>query len=165
MRTPTTVTPCAPTGIAGLGDRADNIPFTGLVSSRRQPHPGANIFRSSEPLGIVDCGHEGQSYDVADAGHGHQQAAHRVFRWPDCGNGHFDAADWLPPVNRCWFASRIVAVKRKYLLTVDRREAVALERVLSDSSSTDMVFANEALPARISAASTASLCIRASLDL
>ena len=78
---------------------------------------------------------------------------------------HFDAADWLPPVNRCWFASRIVAVKRKYLLTVDRREAVALERVLSDSSSTDMVFANEALPARISAASTASLCIRASLDL
>ena len=44
-------------------------------------------------------------------------------------------------MNRCWFAGRVVAVKRKYRLTVDRREAAALERVLSACRSTDMVFA------------------------
>ena len=25
-----------------------------------------------------------------------------------------DAADWLPPMNRCWFANRVVEVRRKY---------------------------------------------------
>ena len=51
-----------------------------------------------------------------------------------CGSGGkcaFDFAEWLPPLNRCWYAARIVAVKRAYALTVDRREAAALERVLS----------------------------------
>ena len=42
-----------------------------------------------------------------------------------------DAAEWLPEQNRCWFAARVVAVRRKYELTIDRREAGALERVLS----------------------------------
>ena len=37
-----------------------------------------------------------------------------------------DPAEWLPPMNRCWFAARVVAVKRTYGLTVDRREAAAL---------------------------------------
>ena len=57
------------------------------------------------------------------------------------GKCHHDAAEWLPPMNRCWFAGRIVAVKRKYGLTVDGREAAALESVLSTCGSTDMVFA------------------------
>ena len=71
-----------------------------------------------------------------------------VNRCGPAGKCHFDAADWLPPVNRCWFAGRIVAVKRKYRLTVDRLEAAALERVLSDCSSTDMVFATgQSMPA------------------
>ena len=52
-----------------------------------------------------------------------------------------DAGEWLPAMNRCWFAGRVVAVKRKYRLTVDRREADALERVLSACKSTAMVFA------------------------
>ena len=43
----------------------------------------------------------------------------------------YDAAQWLPPMNQCWFAARIVAVRLKYRLTVDRREADALDRVLS----------------------------------
>ena len=42
-----------------------------------------------------------------------------------------DAAEWLPNLNQCWFAARIVEVRRKYDLTIDRREAEALERVLS----------------------------------
>ena len=59
-----------------------------------------------------------------------------------CGSGGkcaFDFAEWLPPLNRCWYAARIVAVKRAYALTVDRREAAALERVLSSCDSTEMI--------------------------
>lgn len=41
------------------------------------------------------------------------------------------AGEWLPGVNRCWLAARVVAVKRKYRLTVDAREARALEGVWS----------------------------------
>lgn len=41
-----------------------------------------------------------------------------------------DAAEWLPARNRCWFAATIVAVRREYGLTIDRREAAALETVL-----------------------------------
>ena len=52
-----------------------------------------------------------------------------------------DAAGWLPPENKYWFASRAVEVRRKYGLTIDRREADALERVLSACSSTEMVVA------------------------
>ena len=44
-------------------------------------------------------------------------------------------------MNRCWFAGRVVAVKRKYGLTVDAREARALEGVLSGCASTRMVMA------------------------
>ncbi len=68
-------------------------------------------------------------------------AAPAVNRCGAAGKCGFDAGQWLPPMNRCWFAARVIAVKRKYRLTVDRREAAALERVLSGCSSTDMVFA------------------------
>ena len=51
-----------------------------------------------------------------------------------------DAAEWLPPENQCWFAARVVAVRCKYGLTIDRREADALERALSSCASTEMVI-------------------------
>ena len=41
-----------------------------------------------------------------------------------------DAAEWLPARNRCWFAATIVAVRREYGLTIDRREAAVLDAVL-----------------------------------
>ena len=47
-----------------------------------------------------------------------------------------DAAEWLPDRNRCWFAGRVLQVRRKYGLTIDRREAEALERVLAGCEST-----------------------------
>ena len=50
------------------------------------------------------------------------------------------AADWMPPMNRCWFANRVLQVRLKYGLTIDRREARALERVLSACSSTKLVL-------------------------
>ena len=59
-----------------------------------------------------------------------------------------DAWEWLPRVSRCWLAARVVAVKRKYRLTVDAREARALEGVLSRCASTAMMVAGgrEAAP-------------------
>ena len=49
-------------------------------------------------------------------------------------------------MNRCWFAARVIAVKRKYRLTVDPREAAALERVLSRCTSTEIVFTSSGGP-------------------
>ena len=74
-----------------------------------------------------------------------------------------DAAGWLPPMNRCWFAARVVAVKAKYGLSVDRREAAALERVLSGCESTELIVtavdagASEAPPRAASAPDALSL--------
>ena len=47
-----------------------------------------------------------------------------------------DAAQWAPLRNRCWFAARVVDVRRAYALTIDRREAAALERILASCEST-----------------------------
>ena len=52
--------------------------------------------------------------------------------------GAKDAADWVPKLNRCWFAHRVVEVRRKYQLTIDRREARALEKILSQCDSAKM---------------------------
>lgn len=51
----------------------------------------------------------------------------------------YDAAEWLPRLNRCWYAGKIIAVKQKYGLSVDRREAEALQQVLSQCQSTGMI--------------------------
>lgn len=48
-----------------------------------------------------------------------------------------DAADWLPPRNRCWFAERVRAVKAKYGLSVDAREQAALDSILAACSPDD----------------------------
>ena len=52
--------------------------------------------------------------------------------------GARDAAEWMPQRNRCWFAARVVAVRKRWGLTVDVREANALEAVLSGCSATDL---------------------------
>ena len=46
-----------------------------------------------------------------------------------------DAAEWLPERNRCWFAARVVEVRRAYDLTIDQHEAKVLERILSECES------------------------------
>ena len=51
----------------------------------------------------------------------------------------YDAAEWLPDQNRCWFANRVVEIRQRYGLTVDQHERDALERVLSGCASTEMV--------------------------
>ena len=42
-----------------------------------------------------------------------------------------DPAEWVPARNPCWFAARVVEVRRAYGLTIDRREALALDRILA----------------------------------
>ena len=49
-----------------------------------------------------------------------------------------DAGEWVPDQNRCWFAGRVLEVKRAYGLTVDRREAAALDRIFSGCYGTEM---------------------------
>ena len=64
-----------------------------------------------------------------------------------CGTGGkcgFDIAEWQPAINKCWFAARVVAIKRKYGLSVDLREAAALERVLAGCDSTAMIVTHAA---------------------
>ena len=63
-----------------------------------------------------------------------------------------DAADWLPMLNRCWFADRIVRVRKKYNLSIDRREVDALERVLNSCVSTALVRGGDHVEAASSVA-------------
>lgn len=60
-----------------------------------------------------------------------------------CGKGGkcgFDAGEWMPEKNRCWFASRVVKVKMKYSLSMDQREAKSLYSVLSKCKSNEMIY-------------------------
>ena len=51
-----------------------------------------------------------------------------------------DASTWVPPLNRCWFASRVVEVRKKYGLTIDVRERDALAGMLSDCRPEQMLM-------------------------
>ena len=42
-----------------------------------------------------------------------------------------NAAHWLPQYNQCWFANRVVQVKRKYGLTMDAAEKAAIDGTLA----------------------------------
>ena len=69
-----------------------------------------------------------------------------------------DAAEWLPDLNRCWFADRVILVRREYGLTIDEREARALDSVLSGCSSFEMVVvqADQAPPTPTPVSTTGS---------
>ena len=55
-----------------------------------------------------------------------------------------DAAQWLPGLNQCWYVAQVVAVKRKYSLTVDQREAEAIDKVLGSCTDATMLFTDPA---------------------
>ena len=58
-----------------------------------------------------------------------------------------DAGEWIPEKNTRWFAWRVIAVKRKYGLAVDAREAAALARLTDNCTGQDL-SASLPLPAR-----------------
>ena len=55
--------------------------------------------------------------------------------------GSKDAAEWLPEINRCWFVHQGILNRRKYVMTIDRVEADAIDEVLAGCTSTEMVVA------------------------
>ena len=57
-----------------------------------------------------------------------------------------DATEWLPDLNRCWFANRMVDVRQRYALSIDQRERDVLEGVLSGCASTAMVVGQSCPP-------------------
>ena len=50
-----------------------------------------------------------------------------------------DAAEWQPPQNQCWFAQRVIDVRRAYGLTIDQAEADALDLMLAGCTSTEIM--------------------------
>ena len=124
--------------IAGMGGRVYG-PYTGRYFASRRETDIEHMVATSEAHDSGLCG--------ADAGTKRRfasdllnltLAAPAVNRHQKSGK---DAGEWMPRTNRCWFAVRVVAVKRKYRLTVDAREARALEGVLTGCTSTEMVVA------------------------
>ena len=67
-----------------------------------------------------------------------------------------DASEWVPDRNRCWFAGRVLEVRWAYGLTVDRREAAALESILSSCESTALEPVVCTVPSSSGAGATAS---------
>ena len=49
-------------------------------------------------------------------------------------------AEWLPPMNQCWYVNQVVQVKRKYNLSMDQAEASKAQQVLASCASTGMQF-------------------------
>ena len=80
-------------------------------------------------------------------------AAPAVNRYQKSGR---DAAEWVPGKNRCWFAGRVVEVRQVYGLTIDRREAAALDRILAGCASTALDPVVCAVPSGSSSAANAA---------
>ena len=82
-------------------------------------------------------------------------AAPEVNRCGPGGKCGFDAAEWLPEKNTCWYASRVVEIKVKYSLSVDAAEAEVLEAILINCESVEMIY----LPASSQHSSSATSAV------
>lgn len=67
-------------------------------------------------------------------------AAPEVNRCNPGGKCGFDAAEWMPEKNKCWFSNRIVELRQKYKLTIDINEARTLENTLRNCESFEMIM-------------------------
>ena len=133
--------------VASMGGRIYG-PYTGRYFPTRRQTDVDHIVASSEAhdSGLCAAGPSLRRRFASDLLN-LTLAAPEVNRCGAGGKCGYDSAEWLPPMNRCWFAARIVSVKRKYALTVDRREAAILERVLSGCASTNMIATRPGGPA------------------
>ena len=123
--------------VSGLGGKVYG-PYTGRCFSSPQDSDIEHIVARSEAHDSGLCAADAETRRrFARDPLNLTLANPRVNRYEKRGK---DAAEWLPNVNECWFAARIVEVRRKYGLTIDRRESGALERVLSACPSTEMVI-------------------------
>ena len=67
-----------------------------------------------------------------------------------------DVAEWLPDLNRCWFVDRVIQVRQKYGLTIDQREVDAIEAVLSNCISFELVVLTATAQASPTASATSA---------
>ena len=95
-------------------------PYTGRYFSSRRQTDIEHIVAVSEAhdSGLCDASSSLRRQFAADLLN-LTLAAPRINRCNKGGKCAFDASQWQPPMNRCWYAARIIAVKRKYQLTVD----------------------------------------------
>ena len=116
-------------------------PYTGTYFSSRRHTDIEHIVARSEAhdSGLCDATAEVKAAFARDVLN-LTLAAPEVNRCNAGGKCGFDAAEWLPALNRCWFASRVVTVRAKYRLTIDRREAAALDALLEDCPSSELIF-------------------------
>ena len=126
--------------VAGMGGRIYG-PYTGRMFASMRETDIEHIVAVSEAhdSGLCAAGaatRRAFSRDLLNL----TLAAPAVNRCGASGKCGKDAARWMPARNKCWFAARVVAVRQKYGLSVDRREAEALEAVLSTCASTAMAF-------------------------
>ncbi len=128
--------------IASMQDRIYG-PYTGRYFSNRRQTDIEHIVAVSEAhdSGLCSASSSLRRQFAADLLNLTLAAPH-INRCNKGGKCAYDAAQWQPPMNRCWYASRIVAVKRKYRLSVDPNEARALHNMLAPCTSTDMQFTN-----------------------
>ncbi len=135
--------------VAGMGGRVYG-PYTGRTFANRRQTDIEHMVARSEAHDSGLC-----AADAATRRRFSSDPLNLTLAAPEinrCGGGGKcakDAAEWLPPKNRCWFAARVVEVRRKYRLTVDRREAARLESVLSRCASTAMAFHDGAVVAPV----------------
>ena len=57
-----------------------------------------------------------------------------------------DPSEWLPALNECWYVDRVVQVRLKYGLTIDRAETEAIDQVLAGCETTEMIFLAQGAP-------------------
>ena len=115
---------------------ADTVygPYTGTCFSSTRETDIEHVVAASEAHDSGLCAADAEtkarfSRDIRNL----TLASPKVNRYEKSGK---DASEWVPDRNRCWFAGRVVEVRQAYGLTVDRREAAALERILSACEST-----------------------------
>ena len=136
-------------GAAGGGLHAQNV----VARSRRRAGTTLRTLRRGRlPVSPV-----GRRSDHRRAGRG-LRSVHGALVRKQVRDGHrahhryekvdHDAAEWLPTQNRCWFAARVIAVRQRYGLSIDQREADALDQVLAGCASTALItVARGAAPA------------------
>ena len=121
--------------VAGLGDIYS--PYTGRCFDNARQTDIEHIVARSEAHDSGLC-----AADVATRRRFSADLANLTLASPEVNRhqkGAKDAAAWLPTRNRCWFANRVVDVRRKYGLTIDVREVDALEPLLASCESTGLM--------------------------
>ena len=123
-----------------MGDRTYG-PYTGRYFEDRSQVDVDHIVALSEAHDSGLCAADAYTKAAfARDTHNLTLAAPEINRCNAGGKCGKDVAEWLPQKNVCWFAHRVLSVRTKYDLTIDQKESEALEDLLINCQSSEMVF-------------------------